>query len=49
MRAGVDKGPATRWRDGVANLGHRPTFAGDDLILEVYLFDFDGDLFPQTC
>ena len=39
---GLDEGPATRWRDGVANLGQRPTFAGDDLILEVYLFDFDA-------
>ncbi|HJO97623.1 MAG TPA: riboflavin kinase, partial [Rhodospirillales bacterium] len=23
------------------------TFAGDDLILEVHLFDFDGDLYGQ--
>ncbi len=47
VRASVGEGPAPRWRDGVANLGHRPTFAGDDLILEVHLFDFDGDLYGQ--
>ena len=47
VRAGLDEGPATRWRDGVANLGRRPTFAGNDFVLEVYLFDFDGDLYGQ--
>jgi riboflavin kinase / FMN adenylyltransferase len=47
VRASVGDGPAAEWRDGVANLGHRPTFAGDDLILEVHLFDFDGDLYGQ--
>ena len=47
VRACVDGGPAIQWLDGVANLGHRPTFAGEDLILEVYLFDFDGDLYGQ--
>ncbi len=34
------------WRDGVANLGVRPTFAGaGGLRLEVHLLDFTGDLY----
>lgn len=35
-------------RKGVANLGVRPTIAGvPKLMLEVYVFDFDGDLYGQ--
>jgi len=47
VRAGVDRGAATVWHAGVANLGHRPTFAGTDVILEAHLFDFDGDLYGR--
>ena len=32
--------------DGVANLGHRPMFEPEEL-LEVHLFDFDGDLYGR--
>jgi len=53
IRAGLDR-PAggerameTVWFDGVANLGRRPTFGGDDLLLEVHLFDFDEDIYGQ--
>ena len=35
------------WRDGVANLGHRPTFGTGGLLLEVHLFDFDDDLYGK--
>ena len=35
------------WRNGVANIGVRPTFGGDDVLLEVFLFDFDGDLYGK--
>jgi riboflavin kinase / FMN adenylyltransferase len=48
VRAGIADGAKTVWHDGVANLGHRPTFAGKDLILETHLFDFEGDLYGQT-
>lgn len=35
-------------REGVANLGVRPTIAGiPKLMLEVYVFDFEGDLYNQ--
>jgi len=35
-------------RRGVANLGHRPTFGGEELVLEVHVLDFNGDLYGQT-
>jgi len=47
VRAGIDDGSQTVWHDGVANLGVRPTFDGEDLVLEVHLFDFDGDLYNR--
>jgi riboflavin kinase/FMN adenylyltransferase len=36
-------------RPGIANLGVRPTFAGGsgEMLLEVHLFDFDGDLYGR--
>jgi riboflavin kinase/FMN adenylyltransferase len=40
---GVGEGP----RDGVASLGTRPTVAGVEPLLEVYLFDFAGDLYGR--
>ena len=33
------------WRDGVANVGVRPTVDGSQCLLEVHLFDFDDDLY----
>ena len=34
------------WRDGVANLGKRPTIRdGEQELLEVHLLDFEGDLY----
>lgn len=32
---------------GIASLGRRPTVAGRDWLLEVHLFDFDGDLYGK--
>ena len=34
--------------DGVASLGVRPMYALDEPLLEVWLFDFDGDLYGQA-
>jgi len=47
VRAGIDEGVATRWIDGVANLGRRPTVDGEGLLLEVHLFDFAADLYGR--
>ena len=40
--------PDGRMVDGVANLGVRPMFEIDRPLLEVWLFDFGGDLYGQT-
>jgi riboflavin kinase/FMN adenylyltransferase len=36
-----------RHYDGVANFGRRPMFDSGAVLLEVFLFDFDGDLYGQ--
>ena len=45
--AGEDGDTETVWFDGVANLGRRPTFGGDDLLLEAHLFDFSEEIYGQ--
>ena len=40
--------PDGRIIDGVANLGIRPMFEIKEPLLEVWLLDFDGDLYGQT-
>lgn len=35
------------WRPGVANLGVRPSFGEQQVVLEVHLFDFRGDLYGK--
>ena len=47
VRASLRQDGVINWYDGVANLGRRPTFGGEDVILEVHLFDFDRDLYGQ--
>jgi riboflavin kinase/FMN adenylyltransferase len=47
VRAGIEQAGRTEWHKGVANLGRRPTFGGEDLRLEVHLFDFAGDLYGR--
>jgi riboflavin kinase / FMN adenylyltransferase len=34
--------------DGVASLGTRPTVDGVEPLLEVHVFDFDGDLYGRA-
>ncbi len=41
----VRNGPHAGTYDGVANLGRRPTFDKSDVLFEVFLFDFEGDLY----
>lgn len=47
IRAGIENGADVEWRNGVANIGVRPTFGAESIILEVYLFDFDDDLYGR--
>lgn len=37
-----------RWYGGAASIGIRPTFGGGQRQLEVYILDFDGDLYDQV-
>ena len=36
-----------RWVDGVASIGVRPTFGAGPVSIEVFLFDFNGDLYGR--
>jgi riboflavin kinase/FMN adenylyltransferase len=47
VKAAIDSGDDLQWIDGVANLGRRPTVAGEDVRFEVHLFDFSGDLYGK--
>jgi len=47
VRAGIDRGESIEWKAGVASLGVRPTVDGSGVLLEVHLFDFDGDLYGR--
>ncbi len=47
VKAGIDEGLGTVWRDGVAYVGRRPTVGGTHVMLEVNLFDFAGDLYGR--
>lgn len=47
VRAGLDHDGETRWYDGVANYGARPTFGMSDDVLEVHLLDMNRDLYGQ--
>ena len=44
VRAAIDG----RRYDGVASFGRRPMFDGGAVLLEVYLFDFSGDLYGRS-
>ena len=38
---------AAGWRPGAAYFGRRPTVDGDDMLFEVHVLDFDGDLYGK--
>jgi riboflavin kinase / FMN adenylyltransferase len=40
-------GAGLRRHPGVASLGYRPAVGGKELLLEVHLFEFDGDLYGK--
>ncbi len=47
VRAAIEQENGEIWLDGVANIGVRPTFGGDGVVLEVFLFDFNDDLYGK--
>ncbi|WP_319796739.1 bifunctional riboflavin kinase/FAD synthetase [Nitrobacter sp.] len=48
VRVGRGQGKDQRRFDGVASFGRRPTFDNGAPLLEVFLFDFKGDLYGTT-
>ena len=38
----------TEWHPGIVNVGHRPTFGGEQVTIEAHLFDFHGELYGQN-
>ncbi|NQU61831.1 MAG: bifunctional riboflavin kinase/FAD synthetase [Rhodospirillales bacterium] len=47
VKAALENGDKPTWQNGVANIGIRPTFGGDAVVLEAHLFDFDGDIYGK--
>src|SRR5450631_1020660 len=48
VRVGRGQGKDQERIDGVASFGRRPTFDNGAPLLEIFLFDFKGDLYGQT-
>jgi riboflavin kinase/FMN adenylyltransferase len=48
VRVGLDAGKGQVLLDGVASFGRRPTFDNGAPLLEIFLFDFKGDLYDTT-
>jgi riboflavin kinase/FMN adenylyltransferase len=48
VRVGRGQGKDQVRLDGVASFGRRPTFDNGAPLLEIFLFDFDGELYGQT-
>ena len=46
VRVAIGDGES-QWMEGVANFGRRPTFSGEDVILEANIFDFTGDIYDH--
>ncbi len=47
VRAGIDHGQSTQWMDAVGYVGRRPTVQGENVLLEVHIFDASPDLYGQ--
>ena len=47
VTVGVRVGVGGRRHDGVASFGRRPMFDQGTVLLEVFLFDFSGDLYGE--
>ncbi len=45
VRVMIASGPAKGTWNGVANVGKRPTFNKEDLVLEAHIFNFDYDIY----
>jgi riboflavin kinase / FMN adenylyltransferase len=48
VRVGIATGSGEQRVDGVASFGRRPTFDNGAPLLEIFLFDFNGDLYGRS-
>src|ERR1700694_5010762 len=48
VRVGRGQGKDQMRLDGVASFGRRPTFDNGSALLEIFLFDFEGDLYGKS-
>ncbi|HEY2135862.1 MAG TPA: bifunctional riboflavin kinase/FAD synthetase [Xanthobacteraceae bacterium] len=48
VRVGIGSAPGAKRLDGVASFGRRPMFDSGAVLLEIFLFDFTGDLYGQS-
>lgn len=47
VRVGMVEDGVFGWHNAAAYIGTRPTFAGEETLLEVFLLDFKGDLYGK--
>jgi riboflavin kinase/FMN adenylyltransferase len=47
FRVEILDGPHAGIYGSVGNIGVRPTFGGDNVVLEAHIFDFDGDIYDS--
>lgn len=45
--AGIEEAGETIWHPGCANIGYRPTFDGQGVVVEAYIFDFADDIYDK--
>ncbi len=45
--AGLESGDRTTWRMGIVNIGRRPTFDGEGVVIEAHIFDFAQDIYDR--
>lgn len=45
VKVEIEDGPHKGVYGGVANVGRRPTFDKEDVLLEAHIFDFEGDIY----
>ncbi len=48
VRIIIEGGDGKGTWDAIANIGRRPTFDKQDILLEVHIFDFDHDIYDQS-
>lgn len=37
-----------QWYEGMMNIGHRPTFEGEERVMEVHIFEFDEEIYGKN-